>query len=351
MNKTFKTLLTIATASTFLIACGQQKEEKTEQAANKSTTIEEIQKEKGKPARVVKASTSKITDVRKFSGSIEGMQQNSAICKMGDPLAKINVQVGSVVQKDQVLAEYLFTGDNTQYQQAEEQVKLLEASTQRLREVKEKGGISQQDLDQAETQLKIAKMNLETARRATLILAPEAGVVTELKFKVGQTPGVGGVLATIAKLNQVILKLNVTSQDIGYFKKGAAATVTVGGEKIQGKVTLIPLAANPSTRFFPVEVTFNNKDKKLLPGMYVTAELETRQVNGVIVPTEAVVYRNGSNAIWIVDAEGKARRKLVKLGVQTKDYIQIAEGLEGNETVIVEGMSRMNDGDKVLVVE
>jgi multidrug efflux pump subunit AcrA (membrane-fusion protein) len=85
--------------------------------------------------------------------------------------------------------------------------------------------------------------------------------------------------------------------------------------------------------------------------MYVTAELETRQVNGVIVPTEAAVYRNGSTAIWIVDAEGKARRKLVKLGVQTKDYIQIAEGLEGNETVIVEGMSRMNDGDKVLVVE
>ncbi|MBP5247737.1 MAG: efflux RND transporter periplasmic adaptor subunit, partial [Fibrobacter sp.] len=62
-------------------------------------------------------------------------------------------------------------------------------------------------------------------------------------------------------------------------------------------------------------------------------------------------YRNGSNSVWTVDAEGKARRKLVKLGVQTKDYIQIAEGLEAGETIIVEGMSRMNDGDKVLVVE
>ncbi|MCR5027689.1 MAG: efflux RND transporter periplasmic adaptor subunit [Fibrobacter sp.] len=350
MNKTFKTLLTIATASMLLVAC-DQKEEKTEPVAKKASTIEEIQKEKGKPARVVKASSQKITDVRKFSGSIEGMQQNSAICKMGDPLAKINVQVGSTVKKDQVLAEYLFTGDNTQYQQAEEQVKLLEAATQRMRDVFDKGGISQQDMDAQETQLKIAKMNLETARRATLILAPEAGVVTELKFKVGQTPGVGGVLATIAKLDKVILKLNVTSQDIGYFKKGASATVTVAGEKLKGKVSLIPLAANPATRFFPVEVTFNNKGKKLLPGMYVTAELDARQVNGIAVPTEAVVYRNGSNAVWIVDDEGKARRKLVKLGVQTKEFIQITEGLEGNETVIVEGMSRMNDGDKVLVVE
>lgn len=350
MNKTLKTLLTLATASMLLVACNQKDEAKNNEP-KKASTIEEIQKEKGKPARVVKATVAKLTDVRKFSGSIEGMQQNKIICKMSDPLAKINIQVGSSVKKDQVVAEYLFTGDNTQYQQAQEQVALLEKATERMREVFQKGGISQQDMDSQEMQLKVAKMNLETARRASLILAPEAGVVTELKFKEGQTPGVGGVLATIAKLSQVILKLNVTSQDIGYFKKGAAATVTVAGEKIKGKVSLIPLAADPNTRFFPVEVTFNNKGKKLLPGMYVTAELDTRQVNGVVVPTEAVVYRNGSNAVWIVDDEDKARRKIVQLGVQTKDDIQIAEGLEGTETVIVEGMSRMNDGDKVLVVE
>ena len=348
MNKTVKTLLTLATASMLLVACNP-KEDKAQ--TKKATTIEEIQKEKGKPARVVKAATAKITDLRKFSGSIEGMQQNKIICKMGDPLAKINIQVGSSVKKDQVVAEYLFTGDNTQYQEAQEQIAVLEAATQRMRTVYEKGGLSQQDMDKQEMELKVAKMKLETARRASLILAPEAGVVTELKFQVGQTPGQGGVLATIAKLDKVILKLNVTSQDIGYFKKGAQATVTVAGEQVKGKVSLIPLAADPMTRFFPVEVTFDNKKKKLLPGMYVTAELDAREVNGIVIPNEAIVYRNGVNAVWTVDNEGKARRKIVKLGVQTKHDIQIAEGLEENETVIVEGQSRMNDGDKVLVVE
>jgi len=347
MNKTVKTLLTLAAASMLLVACNP----KEEKAQTKATTIEEIQKEKGKPARVVKAATAKLTDVRKFSGSIEGMQQNKIICKMGDPLAKINIQVGSSVKKDQVVAEYLFTGDNTQYQQAQEQVAVLEKATERMRELHQKGGISQQDMDTQEMQLKVAKMNLETARRASLILAPEAGVVTELKFQVGQTPGQGGVLATIAKLEKVILKLNVTSQDIGYFKKGAAATVTVAGEKVKGKVSLIPLAADPMTRFFPVEVTFDNKKKQLLPGMYVTAELDAREVSGIVIPNEAVVYRNGVNAVWTVDGDGKARRKIVKLGVQTKDDIQITEGLDENETVIVEGQNRMNDGDKVLIVE
>ncbi|MBR5412726.1 MAG: efflux RND transporter periplasmic adaptor subunit [Fibrobacter sp.] len=347
MNKTVKTLLTIVAASLMFVAC-DKKDDKTEK---KPTTIEEIQKEKGKPARVVKAGTSKLTDIRKFSGTIQGINQNSAICKMGDPIAKINVQVGSTVQKDQVIAEYLYTGDNTQYQEAQEKTALLEKTVERMRELHAKGGISQQEMEGKEMELKVAKMGLETARRATLILAPEAGVVTEIKYKVGQTPGQNKEFATIAKLNQVVLKLNITSKDIGYFKKGATASVTVAGETVKGKVSLIPLAADPTTHFFPVEITFNNKDKKLLPGMYVTAELEARQVEGIVVPTEAIVYRNGINIIWTVTDEGKALRKMVKLGVQTKNDVQITEGLEGNETIIVEGQSKMNDGDKVLVVE
>lgn len=350
MNKIAKTIITLTTLSLLLVGC-ESKEEKAAKTNAQASTIEQIQKEKGKPARVAKATKAKLNDVRKFTGTVEGMQQTSAIAKMGDPLAKINVQIGSTVQKDQVLAEFVFTGDNTSYQQAEEQVKLLEASTQRMREVKEKGGISQQDMDQMEMQLKIAKMNLETARRATKILAPASGVVTELNYKEGQVPGVGSVLCTIAKLDKVILKLNVTSQEIGFFKMGATATVNLNGETFKGKVSLIPLAANPTTRFFPVEVTFDNSKKKLLPGMFITAELNTRQVDGIVVPAEAIVYRNGVNTVWVVNEDGTAKRKVVKVGVMTKENVQIADGIEEGENVMIEGMSRMNDGDKVLVVE
>ncbi len=348
MNQFTKAIITVTATSLLLVGCDLKK--KDDAAVQKATTIEEIQAEKGKPAYTVKATTAEITDVRKFSGSIEGMQQTFAISKMSDPLAKIYVQVGSSVKKDQVLAEYVFTGDNTQYQQAQEQVAILQKATERMRELHAKGGISQQDMDTQEMQLKIAKMNLETVRRATKILAPSSGIVTEMNFKVGQVPG-QNPFCTIAKLDQVILKLSITSKDIGYIKKGATATVDVAGEKIQGKVTLIPLAANPQTRFFPVEITFNNKNKKLLPGMYVTAELEARKVKGIIVPIEAIVYRNGVNTVWTVTKDGKAKRKVVQVGVQTKTEVQILDGLEEGDEVMVTGQFRMNDGDKVLVVK
>ena len=341
-----KAIITVSAASLLLVGCDLKKKDG---AAQKATTIEEIQAEKGKPARIVHATSAEITDVRKFSGTIEGMQQTYALSKMSDPLAKINVQVGSSVKKDQVLAEYLFTGDNTQYQQAQEQIAILEKATERMRELHAKGGISQQDMDTQEMQLKVSKMNLETIRRASKILSPADGIVTELNFEVGQNPGIG-VFCTIAKLDQVILKVNVTSKDIGFFKKGTTATVDVGGEKIQGKVTLVPLAASSITHFFPVEITFSNKKKQLLPGMYVTAEINARNVKGIVVPIEAIVYRNGVNTVWTVGTDGKAKRKVVQTGVQTKTDVQILDGLNEGDMVMVEGQFRMNDGDLVLIV-
>ena len=349
MKTITKSIITISALSLLLAGCGDAK--KDAKSEKKVSTIEEIQKVNGKPARVVKAATVKLTDVRAFSGTIEGSQQKKATAKLGDPISKINVRVGSKVKKDQVLAEFVFTGDNSGYQQAKAALELTEKTLARMKEVQAKGGVSQQSIDQQETQLNVAKMQLEAARRATLVIAPSSGTITEVKFKVGEVPGVGGAMFTIANLDKVILKLNVTSSEIGFFKKGAKATIELNGEKLQGEVSLIPLAADPITRFFPVEVTFKNKGQKLLPGMYLTTKIDAREVTGVTVPVEAIVYSNGVNSVWIVDNEGKAKRKIVQLGVQTKTDIQIKDGLNEGDVVMVEGQNRMNDGDKVLIVE
>lgn len=339
-------IIAFATLALFLAGCNTEKETK-----QPSLTMEEIQAQKGKPVRIVTASEEKLADFRDFNGTIEGSQQTDAIAKMSDPIAKINIQVGSNVQKDQVLAEFTFTGDNSGYQQAEAQVKLLEKSLDRMKEVQAKGGVSQQDIDQAQTQLDVAKMQLEQARRATLVLAPAAGTVTDVRFKAGEVPNVGATLFTVAKLDQVILKLNVTTQDIGLFKKGTEATISLNGETLHGKVSMVPLAADSKTRFFPVEITFQNKGRKLLPGMFVTASIHARTVKGVSIPNDAVVYKDGVNFAWIVDSEGKAKRKIIRLGIVGNTTTQILSGIEAGDKVITEGVSKVNDGDKILILE
>lgn len=343
--KKFTKIITLAALAFLFVGCMEKEEVK------RAPTMEEIQKEKGKPIRVATASQMSLNDVRSFNGSISGVQPATAIAKMSDPIKKIHVKIGSKVKKDQLLAEFEYTGDNTQLKQLEETVKLQEDVTRRLKEVYEKGGVSQQDLEAQEMQLRIYKIQLEAARRANQVLAPADGIVTEIFFDEGEVPSVGSKMFSTAKLNKVILTLSsVTTKDIGLFKNGLKATIEMNGKTLTGKVSRVPMAANAATRFFPVEITFNNSNRQLLPGMFVTASINTAVVKGISVPNDAVVYTNGLNYVWTVE-DGKAKRNLVQVGVADPQYTQIKEGIEENAVIIVDGMTRLDDNDKVLIVE
>ncbi|MBQ5611667.1 MAG: efflux RND transporter periplasmic adaptor subunit [Fibrobacteraceae bacterium] len=343
--KKFTKIITLAALAFLFVGCVQKEEVK------RAPTMEEIQKEKGKPVRVATASTMDLNDIRTFNGAISGVQPATAIAKLSDPIKKIHVKIGSKVKKDQLLAEFEYTGDNIQLKQLEETVKLQEDVTRRLKEVYEKGGVSQQDLEAQEMQLRISKMQLEAVRRANQVLAPADGIVTEILYDEGEVPSVGSKMFSTAKLDKVILTLSsVTTKDIGLFKNGLKATVEMNGKTLTGKVTRVPMAANPVTRFFPVEITFNNSNRQLLPGMFVAASINTAVVKGVSVPNDAVIYSNGLNYVWTVE-DGKAKRNLVQVGVADENFTQIKSGVEDNAVVIVDGMSRLDDSDKVLIVE
>lgn len=343
--KKFTKIITLAALAFLFVGCVQKEEVK------RAPTMEEIQKEKGKPVRVATASTMDLNDIRTFNGAISGVQPATAIAKLSDPIKKIHVKIGSKVKKDQLLAEFEYTGDNIQLKQLEETVKLQEDVTRRLKEVYEKGGVSQQDLEAQEMQLRISKMQLEAVRRANQVLAPADGIVTEILYDEGEVPSVGSKMFSTAKLDKVILTLSsVTTKDIGLFKNGLKATVEMNGKTLSGKVTRVPMAANPVTRFFPVEITFNNSNRQLLPGMFVAASINTAVVKGISVPNDAVIYSNGLNYVWTVE-DGKAKRNLVQVGVADENFTQIKSGIEDNAVVIIDGMSRLDDSDKVLIVE
>lgn len=85
--------------------------------------------------------------------------------------------------------------------------------------------------------------------------------------------------------------------------------------------------------------------------MFVTAKIHTRTIKGVSIPNDAVVYKDGVNFAWIVDGEGKAKRKIIRLGVVGNTMSQVLSGIENGDKVITEGVSKMNEGDKVLILE
>jgi RND family efflux transporter MFP subunit len=239
--------------------------------------------------------------------------------------------------------------------------------------------VSEQEWEDANAEYLQALANVNLARaqvrtadirlRYTDVLAPISGRIGKSACTQGSlvTANQPDELAVIQQLDPVYVDMTQSALNLlkirERYSKGSLARPAGASAKVQalletgavyeaeGELKFSDITVDQGTGMVLLRAVFPNPDGVLLPGMYVTAELDARQVEGIVVPAEAIVYRNGINVIWTVDAEGKALRKIVKLGVQTKNDVQITEGLEGGETVIVEGQSKMNDGDKVLIVE
>jgi RND family efflux transporter MFP subunit len=173
------------------------------------------------------------------------------------------------------------------------------------------------------------------------IRSPIDGVVTDRPNYAGEMPATGSPLITVMDLSRVIAKAHVAQQAARSIKVGSPATITVpgGGEKVDGKVSLVSPALDPGSTTVEVWVEAPNPGYKLKPGTSASVSIINQTVSqAVVVPTSAVVTNpDGTSSVMLVGVDNKPRSKAVKLGIKDGEKVQITEGLEGGETVVTVG--------------
>ena len=104
------------------------------------------------------------------------------------------------------------------------------------------------------------------------------------------------------------------------------------------------------TRSSSVEVSIENPEHHLKPGMFARVTLELEQREDVpLIPKDAILLSGGTTAIFVVE-DGIARSRSVRTGMEKGNIIEVVEGLAGGERIIVRGQSVVSDGDGVEVV-
>lgn len=186
------------------------------------------------------------------------------------------------------------------------------------------------------------------------IRAPITGVVIDQALYEGSFVSSGTTLATIADISQVIVKAPFADTVAARLKIGDPATVLptdMPGEQMRGQVTLISRAVDPANRTVEVWVTLGNEAGRLRANgaAQVTVSTNARS-DALVVPVSAVTLE-ATNAdegtVMVVDATNVAHEMKVKVGIRAGDKIEITEGLEGGETVVIEGNYALPDGTKV----
>jgi len=337
----------VCSAALLLAACGSKKEEV------KQETVEQIQEREGIPVVVSKAEIRKLEQVRIFSGALEGHLQKSVYAAQPEEIKEILVQVGDVVAKDQIVAKLDRNGNTATYRQMEAQYKVTKTSVERTRELYKAGGVSKQQLDEAEAGLAALEAQMDAVNKTMDIRSPIAGVVTDVYVRQGNVAVVGRdehPLLQVADISKMVMNIPVTTNDIHYFKKGKKARVRVGDDVVEGTVTKVPMAASAASRLFNVEITFDNRKKILRPGMFVQAEVTLVSQNAISVETDAFVHRGDSLVLFKV-VDGVATAVGVRKGFGAGRYSAFEGSLVPGDLVVVDGAALLkNDVSKVKIV-
>ncbi len=334
----FKKLIILAALLAIALACCQKKAE------------QEVVKEEFTGAREVKVVTvrqEKISSYIEFSGKIKAEKTVNIAPSMSGRIDKLIVDVGSVVKKGDLLVKL----DDTQLKQAKTQYDNMAKNYKRMQELQKTGAIDGATFDEVETGYKVAKSSYEFMLENTEIKAPISGVITVIFKKEGENYDamMDPMLLRMMNLDEVKAKIQVSDADINKIKKGQKVLLKVSRnseEEFTGKVLFVSPEADMMSGTFNVEIAVKNRDNILKHNQFARIKVLTKtSENTIIVPQQAILE---ANHVFIIE-NNKAVKKYVTLGLENEYEIEITEGLQDGETVIIRGNIGLSEGDKVEV--
>jgi len=210
----------------------------------------------------------------------------------------------------------------------------------------------------ARAQVEAARAGLAAAEAQvgySEIRTPISGLVADRPLYPGDIASTGQPIATIVDISRVVARANVPQAEAGLLKVGNPATVklTAGELEIDGKVTVVSPATDPSSTTVQVWVQSANPGEQFKPGMSVRVEILARTIpDATVVPTAALLSGpEGGIAIVTVSADHKAHVNTVTVGARQNGKVQILSGIAPGDQVVVTGGLGLEDGASVRIVE
>ncbi|MGQ4878520.1 efflux RND transporter periplasmic adaptor subunit [Billgrantia sp. LNSP4103-1] len=301
------------------------------------------------------------------NGNIMAWQEASVGSEAnGLRLASVEVNVGDVVQRGQVLASFASDTVSAELAQsraavAEAEAALAEAedNAQRARELQTTGAMATQQIFQYITAERTARARLEAARAAentqqlrlaqAQVLAPDDGVISARSATLGAVLPAGQELFRLIRRGRLEWRAEVAASDLEKLQPHQVAKVTLpGGSELEGRVRMVSPLVDTSTGNGMVYVDLPASDGARA-GMFARGEFELGTRRALTLPRSAVQLRDGFGYVHRVGEDGVVTEAKVALGQYAGDRIEILSGLDPEARVVASGGAFLGDGDRVRV--
>lgn len=326
---------------------------------------------------------------------LESSRQNLNQAEINYKQAKRDYERSEKLYNDNVISEKEFDNAKSAFENAEvslnqaktafslakENYQLSKETFNNPTELKQQLENARSQVKSARSNLEVAKANLDEAERGprqerikaglasvrqaeasleqiedqiskTQITAPVAGLINKVNIDEGEMIASGQTVINLVNIKELYAEIDVTASTASAVKKGEVVEVKAETMQhyIEGEITNISPAADPSSRTYLVKVKIPNPDHRLRAGMFADVKLSKGSSgSAVVVPVESIVNLNSENPHLFVVENNKAVRKNVEIGITTDSRAEVLNGLSEGENVIIRGQNSLQDGQTVEV--
>jgi len=298
-----------------------------------------------------------ILDAINLPGVIEPWIKLELLAKVSGAIEEVLVREGNVVREGDLLARIEPDDYRIALDSARAAYELARADYERAKIMVSKNTIPVADLESMEAKMISARADMENAALRLSrcnITAPMSGVVSRLDAEVGFFLSTGDPVGQMLQIDRVKAMVGIPESDVDAVRKISEVDMTIqslDNRQVTGQKYFLAPAPESVARVYRLELEIANPDGAILPGMFVRAHVVKKTIsNAVAVPLYSIISRNEEQFVFVA-RDGVVEKRPVKLGIIEKWQVQVTEGLEAGEKVVVEGHRDIEDGQEIEVIQ
>ena len=279
-------------------------------------------------------------------------------------LEKVFVSEGQEVKKGQLLAEINDSGLNEQYEQMVIQAEFAKENFERTQRLWDNNIGSEMQYLKSKTDYEASKKMVDQMKdrlSKTKIYAPFDGEIDEIISNVGSNliPGVSQILRLV-NLDIIYAESFVSEKYISFIGEGTEAIVQIPllNMEYRSSVNQTGNFINPSNRTFRIEVPVENFDNRIKQNLDAKIKINIYKKDDAIVIPLRIVREDalGKNFVYVMSEDNKegvylTSKQFITLGNKSEDKVEVTEGLDLGDIVVLEGAYSVEDSQRVKLID
>ena len=274
-------------------------------------------------------------------------------------LDNIYVDEGQLVKKGQSMFQIMPLLYKAELQKAQAEANFIEIEYQNTKQLFDKNVVSQNELSLAKAKLDKANAEVELARvhlQLTDVKAPFDGIMDRFQVRQGSLVSEGDLLTTLSDNTQMWIYFNVPEAEYLNYKAHITEEnllkvnlLLANNQLFQypGEVKTIIADFNNETGNIPFRATFPNPDGLLRHGQTGNIEMSVPVKNALIIPQKATYEVLEKKFVFVVDNNNVVHAREIHVASELPDLYIIKSGLTENDKILLEGIRKVNDGEKI----